>query len=186
MPVLLMFLLWPLAEIATFVAVGDRIGALNTILLVVASGVAGAMILRRQGVAALRSARNGPPPPAEVLSGMAAAFAGVLLLIPGFLSDVLAVALLIPGVRQVLGAFLLHRLLKSGGEVRAQATAGSRTAGAYYGPAGENADFSPGRPDEAGFSANDPRGGAVIDVEYTEVVVKKTDGDKRGLEDKRS
>lgn len=163
MPVLLMFLLWPLAEIATFAVVGDWIGAFDTVLLVIVSGLAGLAILRRQGLSALRAARgDGAPPVGKMLDGLATAFAGVLLIVPGFLTDILAVALLIPGVRQGLGALMLRQLVKNGGSMRFEMKNSPENA-------------------KSGFSSAN---GEIIDVEFTEVA-PKTAPPSRQVEDQR-
>lgn len=155
MPVLLPFVLWPLGEIAAFAMVGDRIGAVNTVLLVVAAGALGLMILRRQGLAALATLKNGdpaaPPPAGRLLDALAVTLAGLLLLLPGFLSDVVGLALLVPGVRQGLGAWLAARIIRSGGSLHMGGASSSRPP-----------PFEP--------SPFDPAGSApVIDVEFTDV-----------------
>lgn len=169
MPVLLWILLWPLAEIAAFAMVGDALGALNTVLLVILSGAAGLAILRRQGLAALMTARTaGPPTAGGLLDGLAVALAGVLLLLPGFLSDAVALALLIPGVRQGLGALLVRQIVRSGGDFR------FRTGTSRPGP-------GPGQ-------GSAPRGGGgpgVIDVDFTEVASEPAPPERR-IEDRRS
>lgn len=176
MPVLLWILLWPLAEIAAFAMVGDALGALNTVLLVIVSGVAGLAILRRQGLAALMTARTaGPPTAGKLLDGLAVALAGLLLLLPGFLSDAVALALLIPGVRQGLGALLARQIVRSGGAFRFRAGSGGQAAG--HGP-GHGPGFAPG----GGGSAGDP---GVIDVDFTEVAAEPAPPERR-IENRRS
>lgn len=169
MPVLLWILLWPLAEIAAFVVIGDQVGALNTVLLVIASGLAGVAILRRQGLAALRSARaEGPPAAGQVLDGLAVAVAGVLLLLPGFLSDALALALLVPGVRRGLGALAARHAVGAGGAFRFRAGAARR---APTGPTGRNSNG----PNPMGRAA----GAEVIDVDFTEVAAEPVPPERR-------
>lgn len=169
MPVLLWILLWPLAEIAAFAMVGDALGALNTVLLVVLSGAAGLAILRRQGVAALMTARTaGPPSAGKLLDGLAVALAGLLLLLPGFLSDAVALALLIPGVRQGLGALLARQIVRSGGAFRFSAGASRPGPGAGPSPGGAPGGGGPG----------------VIDVDFTEVASEPAPPERR-IEDRR-
>lgn len=165
MPVLMLILMWPLAEIAAFALVGDAVGALNTVLLVILSGVAGLAILRRQGLAALMTARtDGPPTAGKLLDGLAVALAGLLLLLPGFLTDALALALLAPGVRQGLGALLARQIARSGGSFRFRAGPGRSGAG-----------------NGAGARTGDP---GVIDVDFTEVAVEPAPPERR-IEDGR-
>lgn len=106
-----------LAEIAGFVWVGDRIGALMVILLVVLSAIVGAGLIRREGVnaattlrAALRGGAAAAPAPR-----LFAILAGVLLILPGFLSDVAALLLLLPPVSRFLAARLSERVLRGRG-----------------------------------------------------------------------
>lgn len=168
MPVLLWILLWPLAEIAAFAVVGEAVGALNTVLLVILSGAAGLAILRRQGLAALMNARtDGPPTAGKLLDGLAVALAGVLLLLPGFLSDAVALALLIPGVRQGLGALLARQIVRSGGDFRFRAGPGR-----------------PGPEGAPGGGVNGAGGPGVIDVDFTEVASEPTPPERR-IENRR-
>lgn len=108
----LILLALPLLEIATFVIVGNTIGVLPTLGLVLASFVLGMVMLRTQGVGALSRAQTelqlGRDPGPHVVSAVMVLFAGVLLLIPGFLTDIVGLLLLVPAVRQ-----LTWRLLKS-------------------------------------------------------------------------
>jgi UPF0716 protein FxsA len=111
MPVLL-FVIYPLSEIAAFILMGEAIGVLATLALIVASSVLGFVMLRDAGiVAASRSLRTGANPVASLAEGGPRIAAGLLLMVPGFLSDLAAFAILIPQVR----AFLLGRL--AGGAV---------------------------------------------------------------------
>jgi UPF0716 protein FxsA len=164
MPVLLLFVLWPLGEIAAFAMVGDRVGALNTVALVILSGLVGLAVLRRQGLAAVSALRSGGPPPAgEVLDGLAVALAGVLLIVPGFLSDAVGLLLLVPGVRRSLGALLARQISRVGGEMRFRAGV---------------------RPETGPMGARAASHADVIDVDFTEVKVEPASHDRR-LEDHR-
>ncbi|SMQ85984.1 UPF0716 protein FxsA [Devosia lucknowensis] len=97
------FLLLPLIEIALFVIVGRAIGVFPTLGLVILGAVAGAMLLRQQGlgvVSRLRSnVRAGTIPGRTMFDAMLIGLAAILLVLPGFLSDMVALALLIPPVR---------------------------------------------------------------------------------------
>ena len=105
----LLFLALPLIEIAGFVLVGQRIGVGATLGLTVLTSVVGLYALRFQGLSLPARAREtfgrGEPPVAEALIEFLRAFGGLLLLIPGFFTDLLGVLLLIPPVR--LGAIYL-------------------------------------------------------------------------------
>lgn len=97
------FLAVPLIEIALFIQVGGAIGLFPTLLIVVATAVLGTFLVRTQGTAALgnlRSSFNELRDPTEPLAhGAMILFSGALLLTPGFFTDAVGFALLVPGVR---------------------------------------------------------------------------------------
>lgn len=115
---LLLFLLFPLAELALLIQVGSSIGVLPTILLLVISGMAGILLLRLAGFATAWRARErlarGELPEREMLQGLMMAIAGGLLFLPGFLSDIIALLVLFPPSRKLFLGFV-------GGRVEAQA-----------------------------------------------------------------
>jgi UPF0716 protein FxsA len=95
-----------LAEVASLVIVGNRIGVLGTMLLVVAAALLGATLLRQQGSEALTSMRRSldgrrDPRPA-LLRGGFRFVAALLLILPGFLGDLVALALLVPAVQRLV------------------------------------------------------------------------------------
>ncbi|MDB5396320.1 MAG: FxsA cytoplasmic rane protein [Rhodospirillales bacterium] len=104
---LLLLLLFPLAEIATFIVVGGAIGVVRTLALVVVSAVIGIIVLRDAGaMTALKLQRQRGNPVTILAEGGSRMLAGVLLLIPGFLTDIAAVLILIPALRRLLFAKL--------------------------------------------------------------------------------
>jgi UPF0716 protein FxsA len=100
-----LFILLPLAELAVIIAVGKSIGVLATLLLLLVFSLAGAWLAKREGLAAWRrfqfAMAEGRAPTREVADGAMVLLAGALLLVPGFLTDVLGLLLLLPGVRAV-------------------------------------------------------------------------------------
>ena len=108
------FMIVPLVEIATFVVVGGAIGLWWTLAAVVGMGVVGAMVLRLQGLALLNdisgAMRQGVLPGRAIADAMMVAVAGVLLIVPGFFSDLVALVLLIPPVRRALYALLMTHM----------------------------------------------------------------------------
>jgi UPF0716 protein FxsA len=115
---MLLFLLVPVAEIAVFIQVGSRIGAGMTVLLVVVSAVVGVWLVRRQGLATASRVQamvaRGESPALGMLEGLALLAAGVLLVIPGFLTDIAAFVLLIPPLRRgIIRLYLHHMRLES-------------------------------------------------------------------------
>ena len=113
MPVFVLLLLVMLAEIAVVVAIGQVIGALTTILLLVAVSVVGVAMLRRQGMRTLTAfgdaVRNRRDPSPEMIDGMLLGVSAALVLFPGFVSDVLALLLLFPPTRAVARRRMLRR-----------------------------------------------------------------------------
>ena len=110
----LVFLVVPLVELYVLIQVGSAIGALNTIALLVLMGVAGGWLMKREGLGVVRRVRSqlsaGRVPATEVVDGFLILFGGALMLTPGFLSDILGLALLVPPVRALVRAGLSRRL----------------------------------------------------------------------------
>ena len=102
----LLFLMVPFLELYVLIQVGQVIGALPTIGLLVAISVVGAWLVKREGFATLARAREridaGRMPGRELVDGVLILFAGALLVSPGFLTDVAGVLLLLPPVRATL------------------------------------------------------------------------------------
>lgn len=105
-PLLIAFLLVPVAEIYLLIQVGQEIGALPTVGLVIATAVLGAWLLRQQGLSTLMRAREsldrGEVPALQLLEGVILLVGGALLLTPGFVTDVIGFACLVPALRQAL------------------------------------------------------------------------------------
>ena len=122
----LLFLLVPIVELAVIIAVGQQIGAAPTIALLILVGVLGAWLSRREGVNVWRRFQaaldQGRTPTTEIADGAMILLAGALLLTPGFLSDVLAVLLLIAPIRALARraaiAWWLRRTLRRAGGPR--------------------------------------------------------------------
>ncbi len=102
---LFLFLLFPLIELAVLIQVGSVIGVLPTLLLVIGTAVLGSVLLRVAGVATAWRARErlarGEVPEQEVLEGLLIAVGGGLLLLPGFISDIIGLFCLIPFTRRL-------------------------------------------------------------------------------------
>lgn len=105
----------PLAEIATFVLVGSKIGVLPTIGLVIVTAIAGATLLRVQGLGTLARIRaqmdRGEMPGRDLVHGLMIMVAGVLLLMPGFITDTLGLLLFIPAIRDRVWRLMRDRIL---------------------------------------------------------------------------
>ena len=107
---MLLFVLVPLAELSLLVYIGTVIGILYTVLIVVATGLVGAVLARYQGLAALSRVRasleQGILPANELFEGMLILIGGLLLLTPGVITDAVGFALLVPYTRRVVAAWL--------------------------------------------------------------------------------
>ncbi len=104
--VLLTIILVPIIEIYLFIKIGSQIGAFNTISLIFVTAIVGVIYARYEGLNTLRSGfsqliRN-ETPAYELISGAAIAFASLLLIIPGFATDVLGFLLIFPITRRII------------------------------------------------------------------------------------
>lgn len=94
------------AEIWVFIKAGEALGALTVVLAVIAAMFAGAAIIRRQGIRTLNGLRGalngGSLREVNAAEGALVYVAGLLLILPGFLSDIAAIALLLPPVRHLI------------------------------------------------------------------------------------
>jgi UPF0716 protein FxsA len=100
---LILFILVPFAELYVILKIGDAIGVLPTVGLLVADSIIGTMLLRSQGRVVWRRFQEvmaaGRVPHREVQDGVAVIFGGAFLITPGFLSDIVGVLLLLPPTR---------------------------------------------------------------------------------------
>jgi len=127
----LFILVLPLIEIAGFVLVGSQIGVLATIGLVLLSAIVGSMLMRVQGLGLLtklqRELEAGKDPGRELAHGVMVLLAGVLLIVPGFFTDIIGLLLFLPPVRDMAWRFLRRRV---------QVTSFSGFAGGFARPSG--------------------------------------------------
>ena len=104
--VLLAVILIPIVEIYLFIKIGSQIGAFTTIFLVFFTAVVGVYYARYEGINTLRSGMTqiikNQIPAHELISGAAIAFAAVLLIIPGFATDLIGFLLIIPITRKLI------------------------------------------------------------------------------------
>lgn len=102
----ILFVVAPLIELAVIIQVADAVGGLNTIGLLVAVSLVGAWLAKREGLSVLRRIRaaldRGELPSTEVADGGLILLAGALMIAPGFLSDALAILLLLPPTRALV------------------------------------------------------------------------------------
>jgi UPF0716 protein FxsA len=120
----LLFLVVPLAELYVIIQVGQAFGALNTIALLIIISAVGAWLVKREGMSVFRRFQRqieaGAVPGKEIADGVMILFAGALLMSPGFLTDLLAIALLLPPVRAVIRGVVMKQAAKRAGIIRIQ------------------------------------------------------------------
>ena len=113
---LLIILFIPLLEIYLFIEIGGQIGAFNTILIILSTAIAGIYFVRLQGLSTLKSGvtqiYQNQIPIYEMMSGAALAVAAVLLIIPGFATDIVGFLLIIPLTRNLIFKFLGKKYTK--------------------------------------------------------------------------
>ena len=104
--VLLLILLVPIIEIYLFIKIGSQIGAFNTISLIFITAIIGIYYAKYEGLNTLRSAISqivkNKMPIYEIISGAALAFASLLLILPGFLTDIIGFLIIFPWTRKIL------------------------------------------------------------------------------------
>jgi UPF0716 protein FxsA len=114
MPLLiLLFIVVPIAELYVILKVGDLIGILPTVALLVADSLLGSWLMRSQGRAVWRrfqeTMQAGRVPHREVVDGVLVIFGGAFLITPGFLTDIIGVLLLLPPTRALFRRWLARR-----------------------------------------------------------------------------
>ncbi|TYW39307.1 FxsA family protein [Vibrio cholerae] len=115
-PILLfLFIAVPVIEIALFIQVGGVLGVWPTIALVMLTAIVGASLVRSQGLQTLLTVQQrlaqGQLPAQQILEGVMLAVAGVLLLTPGFFTDILGMLVLLPAPRAYLAKQLMSRVV---------------------------------------------------------------------------
>ncbi len=121
MRLILIFIVVPLIEILLLIEIGSRIGALNTIFIIVLTGILGASLMRHQGFTIIRNIQRdlsqGRMPTGELINGALVLVGGIVLLTPGFFTDAVGFVLLIPATRMLILKkiqLLIRRKIESG------------------------------------------------------------------------
>ena len=103
---ILSIILVPIIEIYLFIKIGGQIGAFNTILLILVTAVTGVIYARYEGLNTLRSGftqmLKNQTPAYEIISGAAIAFGALLLIIPGFATDIFGFLIIFPFTRKLI------------------------------------------------------------------------------------
>ena len=115
-PILFFLILIPVVEIYLFIKIGGYIGAFTTIFLIFSTAIIGVYYAKYEGLNTLRAGfsqiSKNQTPTYEVISGAAIAFAAVLLIIPGFATDILGFLLIFPITRKLIFSKFLSKIKK--------------------------------------------------------------------------
>jgi len=105
-----LFIIIPIIEITVIMQVGALLGLWPTVAIVILSAWLGAKYVRQQGLATLQSVQakmaQGEMPSGEIVTGLMLLVAGVLLVTPGFVTDIFGLSLLIPNVRNTIASYV--------------------------------------------------------------------------------
>ena len=130
---LLLFVLVPAVELALLIEIGSRIGTASTLLLIVMTGVVGASLASRQGLEVLRQIQAevavGRMPGSAIVDGVIILLAGVVLMTPGVLTDLLGFLCLIPGTRRLIKIRLRRAFERAARQGRARVVVNVETPG---------------------------------------------------------
>lgn len=170
LPLFLLFVILPIAEIMLIINVSDAIGGWNTFFIVIVTAFFGAYFVRQQGFALIQHMQEklntGQAPSTELAEGILLLVAGVLLITPGFITDVLGFLFTLPFSRTPIAAFLL------------KAVVNKKMGNVHF----TQSNFNQSSPFEQSHDheSHDDRkaGGEVIDGEYTD---KSEDNSKNRL-----
>jgi UPF0716 protein FxsA len=113
---ILIFILVPVAELGVLLFSGQTIGVWPTLILLIVTGLLGSYLAKKQGINTIRKVQEqiqfGRVPGNEILDGLCVLLGGILLLSPGFLTDILGLVLLLPFTRTLIKPFILKLLRK--------------------------------------------------------------------------
>ena len=116
-PFFIFFIAFPALEIFLFIKIGGQIGALNTVALIFLTAIIGVYFAKLQGVQTLKSGMvnlyQNKMPIYEIMSGASIAIAALLLIIPGFFTDLIGFLLLIPFTRRIIFSLVLKNKSQS-------------------------------------------------------------------------
>lgn len=111
---ILAFIITPIVELYLLIKIGTLLGAFNTIMLVVLTGIAGALLARSQGLAVLNKINSdlesGSMPAESLIDGLFILTGGLLLITPGIITDVIGFIFVIPHTREVVKKYIKNKL----------------------------------------------------------------------------
>ena len=155
----LVFLVVPMLELLLLIKIGQGIGALPTVALVIGTALTGAYIISRQSLAvvsrALEALSQGRTPVEPVLDGLFLMVAGALLLTPGLITDALALVLLVPPLRRLIARAAMRWALRRS---RVHVETFSAEAGPHHSPPSDDGSVIEGEFERIDERPAKPRG----------------------------
>lgn len=110
----ILFTLVPVIELAILIEVGSKIGTFNTIMLIITTGIIGALLTQSQGLTVIRKIQEeinfGRPPANELFDGLFILVGGVLLITPGLVTDIIGFIFLLPASRYLIKQWLIRKV----------------------------------------------------------------------------
>jgi UPF0716 protein FxsA len=169
----LLFIIIPIIEITLLMQIGGMIGVWPTIAIVIFTAWLGAKNVRQQGLATMQSVQTkmaqGEMPSTEIVTGVMLLVAGVLLVTPGFVTDIFGLSLLVPQVRKALGASVQKYIHTNQGNTfgansHFHSSGFSQTGGNVYEHEADNSNTFSEKP--SAVIENEPRKGEVIEGDF--------------------
>lgn len=131
-----LFTIIPAIEIYLLFTIGAELGAMNTILVILVTGVVGAALAKSQGLLILHNIQkqlnSGQLPANEIIHGFLVFGGGLLLLTPGFLTDILGFSAVIPGTRHLIAVWLKRFMTNAIASGNMQFTSFGQTSGGFH------------------------------------------------------
>lgn len=113
--IVLLFIGIPMLELSVLIDVGTEIGVFGVVGLTILTAVVGLALVRQQGLKVMQdmqlTAQSGKPVGATLVHGFFIAVAGILLFLPGFITDAIGALFLVPPIRSLLGTFIIARMM---------------------------------------------------------------------------
>lgn len=107
--IFLIFILIPIIEISIFISIGSKIGVLNTISIILVTALVGIFMIRKQGISLLfnaqRNMQNGIFPTQEIKGAIFLLVSGLLLITPGFFTDIIGFLIFLPQIQSFISRF---------------------------------------------------------------------------------
>jgi UPF0716 protein FxsA len=110
----ILFTFVPIIELAILIEIGSRVGTFHTIMLIITTGIVGALLAQSQGLAVIRKIQEelsfGRPPAGELVDGLFVLVGGLLLVTPGIITDIVGFVLLLPITRNIIKQWLIRKI----------------------------------------------------------------------------